>query len=383
MRLAIVHDYLIQMGGAERVVAAMAQAFPEAPIFTSATDYDSLFPEFLGKQIRNSWMNSLPGIKRHFKKLFPMYPFAFRSLPRVDADVVWISSSGFAKWIRVVNSAKTVCYCYTPPRFFWTPDAYLDRELKGPLLKAIAAVFLNALREWDFQCAQRVDRFVAISRCVQQRISDCYGRGSVVIHPPVNVDRFSVRAKSESYYLVLSRLVGYKRIDLAVQAFNQLREKLVIIGDGPDRARLQALAGPTISFLGRLPDSQAKSYLEGCRGLIFPGLEDFGIAPVEAQAAGRPVIALGAGGALDTVESEVTGVLFATQTVEAIADAVRRSQKVRWCTETIRGSAHRFSREIFLEKTRALLEAVDRQRPQRVPGTGNQVIQPAGESYGL
>ena len=148
MRLAIIHDYLIQMGGAERVVATMSEAFPEAPIYTSVTDYTGLLPEFRGKDIRNSLMNLIPGVQRHFKKLFPLYPFAFRSLPRVDADVVWISSSGFAKWIRVSESARTVCYCYTPPRFFWTGDAYLDRELEGVILKKIAAAFL--------QCVARV-----------------------------------------------------------------------------------------------------------------------------------------------------------------------------------------------------------------------------------
>ena len=352
MRVAIVHDYLIQMGGAERVVAVMAEAFPEAPIYTSVTDRRGLLSEFLDKNVINSWADRLPGIRQNFKQFFPIYPFAFHSFPRVDGDIVWISSSGFAKWIRVADSAKTVCYCYTPPRFFWTPDAYLDCELKGVATKRIAAALLRVLREWDFQRAQSIDRFVAISRCVQQRIADYYGRGSVVIHPPVNVNRFSAASKPGDYYLVLSRLVGYKRIDLAVKALNQLREKLVIIGDGPDRRRLQTLAGPTISFLGRLPDSEAKGYLEGCRGLIFPGLEDFGIAPVEAQAAGRPVMALAAGGALETIEPGVTGIFFGDQTVEALVDAVSRSQKVQWCTETIRANALKFSQEIFLAKTR-------------------------------
>ncbi len=374
MRLAIVHDYLIQMGGAERVVAAMVQAFPEAPIYTSATDYDRLFPEFIGKQIRNTWMNSLPGIARHFKKLFPIYPFAFRCLPRVDADVVWISSSGFAKWARIAERAKTVCYCYTPPRFFWTPDAYLDQELKGAVLKRIAAALLTILRKWDYQCAQRIDQFVAISRCVQQRILDCYGRSSVVVYPPVNVDRFSVTSRRGDYYLVLSRLVGYKRIDLAVQAFNQLGEKLVIIGDGPDRARLQALAGPTISFLGHVTDSEAKRYLEGCRGLIFPGVEDFGIAPVEAQACGRPVIAFAGGGALETVTDGETGILFQEPSPESLAGAVRRAAGITWCAENIRANAERFSREVFLQKMTLVLRAASCSEPKPVAQSAESVL---------
>jgi glycosyltransferase involved in cell wall biosynthesis len=383
MRLAIVHDYLIQMGGAERVVAAMAEAFPQAPIYTSITDYSGLLPEFLGKDIRNSFVNLLPGVQQHFKKLFPLYPFAFRSLSRVDGDVVWISSSGFAKWVRVAESAKTVCYCYTPPRFFWSGDLYLDRELKGVALKKVASAFLRVLREWDYYCAQRIDQFVAISRCVQQRISDCYGRGSIVIYPPVNVDRFSTRGQPGNYYLVLSRLVGYKRIDLAVQAFNQLQEKLVIIGDGPDRARLQALAGPTISFLGHQTDEETKNYLEGCRALIFPGLEDFGIAPVEAQACGRPVIAFAGGGALETVLPGETGLLFEAQTVDSLVKAVQESKAVSWSIERIRANALQFSRDTFLEKMRATLRVVYEDARCRPAAVGESVIQPTGESYGL
>jgi glycosyltransferase involved in cell wall biosynthesis len=374
MRLAIVHDYLIQMGGAERVVAAMTEAFPEATIYTGATDYKHLLPEFLGKDICNTWMNLLPGIRRHFKKLFPLYPFAFRSLPRVDADIVWISSSGFAKWVRVTESAKTVCYCYTPPRFFWSPDAYLNRELKGSLLKTTAAVFLGVLRSWDFQCAQRIGQFVAISRCVQQRILDCYGRSSVVVYPPVNVDRFSVGSRGGDYYLVLSRLVGYKRIDLAVRAFNQLGERLVIIGEGPDRARLEELAGPTISFLGRVNDSEVKRYLENCRGLVFPGSDDFGIAPVEAQACGRPAIAFAGGGALETVIDGETGILFREPSSGSLADAVRRAETTTWCPEIIRANAERFSREVFLERMGTVLREVSSAEPQPAAALTDNVV---------
>jgi glycosyltransferase involved in cell wall biosynthesis len=383
MRLAIIHDYLIQMGGAERVVAAMSEAFPEAPIYTSVTDYTGLLPEFLGKDIRNSVMNLVPGVQRHFKKLFPLYPFAFRSLPRVDGDVVWISSSGFAKWIRVSECARTVCYCYTPPRFFWTGDAYLDRELDGVILKKIAAAFLRGLREWDYRCAQRIDRFVAISRCVQQRIWECYGRRSVVIYPPVDVDRFSISKNQQDYYLVLSRLVGYKRIDLAVKVFNQLGERLLIVGDGPDRERLQALAGPTITFLGRRTDEETNKYLQGCRALIFPGLEDFGIAPVEAQACGRPVIAFAGGGALETVIPDETGILFQEQTIDLLADAVSRSKLIKWSTERIRANALNFSRQIFLDKMGAAIEATFREASDRMIETEGSRAQAVEESYGL
>jgi glycosyltransferase involved in cell wall biosynthesis len=361
MRLAITHDYLIQMGGAERLIASFTKAFPDAPIYTSATDYERLkraFPELVDKEIRNSWMQYVPGIERHFKALFPLYPFAFRSFPPVDADVVLVSSSGFSKWIRVTKSAKTVCYCYTPPRFFWYPDDYLERELKSPILRRSAAAFLRILRDWDYRCAQKMDRFIAVSRYIQQRILDCYGRQSTVIYPPVNVDRFSADAKFGDYYLVLARLVGYRRIDVAVRAFNELGEKLVIVGDGPDKAHLEALAGSNISFLGQVSDQDAKHYLENCRGLIFPGVEDFGTVSLEALAAGRPVIAFGAGIALETLEPDVTAVLFDKQTPESLADAVRRSQKISWCSRTIREKALGFSRERFLQEMKDYIGAV-------------------------
>jgi glycosyltransferase involved in cell wall biosynthesis len=383
MKLAIVHDYLIQMGGAERVVAAMTEAFPQAPIYTSATDRDHLLPEFLGKEIINSWADRIPGVQKSFKKFFPLYPFAFRSFEPVDADVVWISSSGFAKWIRVKANAKTICYCHTPPRFFWDSDGYVAAELGDSLAGRCARAPLSLLRRWDYACARQIDRFLANSRCVQERIWECYGRPSTVIYPPVDVDRFSVVPQPENYYLVLSRLIGYKRIDLAIEAFNQLGERLIIIGDGPDRSRLEALAGPSISFLGRISDNEINRYLERCRALIFPGLEDFGIAAVEAQACGRPVIAFAAGGALETVVPGETGCLFEEQTLDSLVDAVSQSKGVTWSTERIRANALNFSRNIFLEKMRAVIGSAFQERPDRVAEIEGSRRQAVEESYGL
>ena len=364
MRLAIAHDYLIQMGGAERVVATMSDAFRQAPIYTSVTDYDRLLPEFRGKEIRNSWAQHVPEIRRQFKRLFPIYPFAFRSFPPVDADVLWFSSSGFAKWIRTTTTTPTVCYCHTPPRFFWEPDAYLDFEIRRPLARETAKRLLGLLREWDFRCAQRIGKFIANSQCVQDRIRRFYGRNSTVIHPPINVDRFNAFTKPKDYYLVLSRLVGYKRIDRAISAFNQLKERLVIIGNGPDRTRLEALAGPTVSFLGHVTEAETTHYLQQCRGLIFPGLEDFGIVSLEAQACGRPVIAFAGGGALETVVDGETGILFHEPSPESLAAAVRRSETITWCAGTIRANAERFSREVFLEKMTLVLRAASRTQPE-------------------
>lgn len=383
MRLAIVHDYLIQMGGAERVVGVMAAAFPEASIYTSTTDREHLLPELLNKNIVNSWADRLPGLRRSFKKFFPLYPFAFQSFRPVDADVVWISSSGFAKWIRVKETSKTICYCHTPPRFFWNADGYVNAELGNSFAGRNAKVLLAFLRRWDFARAQRVDRFVANSRCVQERIWQYYGRASTVIHPPVNVNRFSASAKPENYYLILSRLIGYKRIDIAIEAFNRLGEQLVIVGDGPDRPRLQSLAGPKICFVGHKTDAEVKAYLERCRALVFPGLEDFGIAAVEAQACGRPVIAFGEGGALETIVLGETGLFFDTQTVDSLGEAVRRSQTIEWSAELIRSNALRFGQEVFLEKMRGVIRAAYREMPGRLVVAGGKVIHPAEESYGL
>jgi glycosyltransferase involved in cell wall biosynthesis len=367
-RLAIVHDYLIQMGGAERVVGVMAAAYPGAPIFTSITDASGLLSEFSGRMITNSWLNAVPGARKHFKKLFMLYPAAFRLLKRVDADVTWISSSGYSKWIRLESRSTSICYCHTPPRFFWEPDDYLNHEIANPVLRALARRAVTWLQRLDYGCAQKIDYFIANSRCVQARIRQYYHRDSEVIYPPVDVDRFSVQEKADDYYLVVSRLIGYKRIDRAVGAFNRLKRRLLIAGDGPDRKRLESLAGPTINFLGRLSDDEVTAYLANCRGLIFPGREDFGIAPVEAQACGKPVVALAAGGALETVVPDETGVLFQEPTEESLAAAVQRAEQIEWSAHRIRENANRFKKEVFLRETEAFIRRVSENKTGRTNG---------------
>jgi glycosyltransferase involved in cell wall biosynthesis len=358
IRLAIVHDYLIQMGGAERVVSVMAEAFPNATIFTSITDTSRLLPEFSGRRITNTWLNAVPGAKKHFKKFFMIYPAAFRSLKPIDADVTWISSSGYSKWIRLGRQTTSICYCHTPPRFFWEPDDYLRHEISHPALRAVARQAVSKLQRLDYHCAQNIDFFIANSLCVQARIKQYYHRESEVIYPPVDVQRFSVQQEADDHYVVVSRLVGYKRIDRAVNAFNRLKKRLLIVGDGPDRKRLETMAGPTIRFLGCLSDDEVKSCLERCRGLVFPGREDFGIAPVEAQACGKPVIAFAAGGALETVIPQETGVLFPDPTEESLAEAVDQAERIRWSPRRIRENADRFSKKVFVRNTDAFIERV-------------------------
>jgi glycosyltransferase involved in cell wall biosynthesis len=346
------------MGGAERVVSVMAEAFPNARIFTSITDTSRLLPEFSGRRITNTWLNALPGARKHWKKFFMVYPAAFRSLQPIDADVTWISSSGYSKWVRLDRQTTSICYCHTPPRFFWEPDDYLSHEISNAALRRVARLAVTRLQMSDYSCAQKIDFFIANSLCVQERIKQYYHRESQVIYPPVDVKRFCVQQEADDYYVVISRLVGYKRIDLAVCAFNRLKKQLLIAGDGPDRKRLERMAGPTIRFLGRLNDDEVKLYLERCRGLIFPGREDFGIAPVEAQACGKPVIAFGAGGALETVISGETGVLFPDPTEESLAQAVDWAERIQWSPRRIRENADRFNKEVFVRETEKFIGRV-------------------------
>ncbi|MCB1228978.1 MAG: glycosyltransferase [Verrucomicrobiae bacterium] len=355
-RLSLVHDFLIQMGGAERVVELMAKAYPDAPIFTSATLGSNLFPVFRDAEVHNTWMQRLPGMNRHHKKLFFLYPFAFQSLRLPRRTVAWISSSSFSKWIPKPAGARFVCYCHTPPRFFWNPDSYLENEIGNPLLRRFVRALMPIFRWSDRRQSRKIDLFLANSRNVQDRIRKCYGRDSLVVYPPVDVERFQVSDRSEDFFLIVSRLVAYKRIDLAVRAFTETGRKLVIIGDGPDRARLEAMAGPSVTFLGRAPDEQVTESMATCRGYVFPGCEDFGITPVEAQACGKPVVAFRAGGALETVIENETGVFFDEPEAASLAEALNAFDRIAWEANAIRANAERFSEARFLEETRQILD---------------------------
>lgn len=351
----LVHDFLIQMGGAEKVVETMAQAYPDAPIYTSATLGENLFPVFRSQRVRNSWMQRLPGMSRWHKKLFFLYPFAFASLRLPERRTVWISSSSFSKWIPKPRGNRFVCYCHTPPRYFWNPDEYLRHEIGNPVLRRFVRMLMPLFRRSDLRQSRKIDLFVANSENVRRRIRECYGRESVVVYPPVDVERFQVSGRSDDFYLVVSRLVAYKRIDLAVEAFSRLGKRLVIVGDGPDRRRLEAMAGPTVTFLGRAPDEAVVEAMATCRAYVFPGSEDFGITPVEAQACGKPVIAYRDGGALETVREGETGVFFDSPDAPSLAAAVERFETMEWDPAKIRRNAERFSVDEFLARTRELL----------------------------
>lgn len=349
MKLAIVHDYLSQFGGAERVVCEMAEIFRDAPIYTSLYFPESTWPELKRHRIVTTWLQSLPGGERHFKALLPLYPLVFNRMFLSGYDVVISSSSSFAKGVSVAPGAVHICYCYTPTRFLWSFEDYTNRR-EMTLERNALLPFIGWLRRWDLCAARGPDYFLAISSAVKGRIERIYGRESRVIHPPVNVHRFQVCHHSEDFYLIVSRLLSYKRIDLAVETFNRLGLPLVIIGDGPDRDYLERLARPNITFTGYLADTEVMEYFHRCRGFIFPGEEDFGIAPLEANACGKPVIAYKAGGALDTLLEGKNGLFFTEQTPEALAATVIRSREIAWDPETIRQQAEAFCPETFRQK---------------------------------
>ena len=347
MKLAIVHDYLNQAGGAERVVASLHRLFPDAPIFTTLFDPHVIGEPLASADVRVSWMQRLPAWRRHFRAYLPLYPLAVRSFDLRGYDVVISSSSAWAKGVRVDPGALHLCYCHTPMRWAWNYDNYVARSDLGVVARLVARPVARALRLWDVRTARRVDQFVANSTIVAQRIRTSWGRESVVVPPPVDVARFDPHAPPGNYALVVSRLNGYKRIDLAVRACTARTIPLVVVGDGPDRAALKALAGPSVWFAGQLSDAETAAVYAGCRVFILPGEEDFGITPLEANAAGRPVVAFGQGGVLDTVIDGVTGLLFADATPESLGAALERAFAISWDPEPLRAHAETFSEAVF------------------------------------
>ncbi len=357
MKVALVHEYLNQYGGAERVLEHLHTMYPAAPVYTSMYAPDLMPPQYRQMDVRTSFMQRLPGVHHHHQSYLLAYPLAFEGFRFAEYDVVLSNSSAFCKGVITPPETLHVCYCLTPMRWAWAYHEYVDREQLGRALRRALPIVMHYLRLWDVAAARRVDRFVAISRAVAARVRKYYGRESDVIYPPVDVERFAPRAAPpDNFFLIVSRLVPYKRVDLAIAAFNQLGWPLKIVGDGRDRAALERRAKPNVEFLGHLPDDAVHDLMARCRAFLFPGLEDFGIAPVEAQAAGRPVVAFGGGGALDTVVDGETGVLFRQQTPAALADAVRRCADLAFDPLAVRANAERFGAERFRRELGAYVE---------------------------
>lgn len=324
--IALAHHWMEYFRGGEAVLAEFGRLFPGAPIHLLVFNDAHLPASLRSHPLHASSLQHWPWLKARFRNLLPLFPEIIRSI-RIPETTRFVLSSdaSMIKGIPLPEGAIHVCYCHSPPRYLWgLEDSYLESSSHGNRLgRMLFSAALPRLRRFDRRVAQRVDRFIANSRCVQARIRRHYARDSVVIHPPVNIDRFNPLRPREDFYLVVSALVPYKRIDLAVEACTRLGRRLVVIGTGPEEADLRRRASAHVEFLGWQSQEVVRDHFERCRALLFPGIEDFGITPCEAQAAGAPVMAFGEGGALETVRAGVTGLLFETQTVDALVSALR------------------------------------------------------------
>ncbi len=370
-RVVLVHDWLTGMRGGEKCLEVVCHRWPQAQLRTLLYRPGSVSPAIAALQPRPSWLQAIPGIFRLYRWFLPLFPAVVGSWRLPPCDLVVSFSHCVAKSVRPPERdgrpVPHVCYCFTPMRYAWhMQQAYFGagrvRGLKARLVEGL----LEQLRRWDRATASRVSHFIAISRTVQQRIAECYGRESVVIYPPVDTDFYCpAPVPREDFYLIVSAFAPYKRLDLAIEVCNRLRRPLTIIGTGQDEARLKALAGPTVSFLGWQPDSVIRDQMRRCRALLFPGEEDFGIVPLEAHACGAPVLALGKGGATETVippgtEREPTGAWFAEPSADCLADALSRfeSHAGDFHPAAARRQALHFNRTRFAHELFSFLDQV-------------------------
>jgi glycosyltransferase involved in cell wall biosynthesis len=356
MRVALVHDFLVDLRGADRVFLAIADIWPEAPIYTAVYDESGTEGRFAHRDIRTSFLQRLHPTASTFRALLPLYPSAIESFDLFEYDLVISSSSAWAHAVICHEHTTHVSYCYNPFRYAWNDRDRTLADLPDPVSRAALRGILRRWRQWDWIAAQRVDRYLTISQTARARIRHYWGRDATILHPPVDTKRFAP-AEPLGYYLLLSELMRHKQIDVAVEAFNRLRLPLVIAGDGPDSRRLRRMAGPTVKFAGRIPDAEAARLLAGCQALVVTAVEEFGLAAVEAQAAGRPVISVGAGGALETVIEGETGV-FWRGGVEELAAAVSSFDAEAIDPEACVRNAERFSLDRFRARLPGEIEAV-------------------------
>ncbi len=344
MKVAIVHDDLVQWGGAERVLLAMSETFPDAPIYTSVFDRSNplLNNAFGNKKVVTSFIQKIPGWKSFYKAFLPLYPIAFEQFNFDQFDLVISHTTRLAKAIITKPHTKHVCYIHTPPRFLW--------NLSGEKTPKVLAPFLSYLRVYDQISASRVDYFLAGSKNAQKRIKKIYKRESSVVYPFVDLENFKCESFEGNYYLIISRLTSYKRVDIAVKTFNELGERLKIVGGGPKLKELVNISKGNIEFLKNVSESALVQLIAGCRALIVTGEEDFGLTPLEAQVLGKPVIAFGAGGVLETVLDKETGILFSSQDSQSLKEAISRFEKLNFDHEVLKKNAAKFSKEAFLKE---------------------------------
>lgn len=367
MKIALVHDWLPFMGGAERVLSDFVEAYPGAPIYTLLCNYSKIEEPIKSANIITSNLQKDGKEIANHRKLFPFMPTAIEKFNLNDYDIVLSSSSSVAKAVITNPATLHICYCHSPMRYAWEFSYEYAEKMagKGKIKNKILDYFLTFIRLWDYSSAARVDYFIANSENVAKRIWKHYRREAVVIHPPVRCNLFNISDEDGDFFLCVSRLQEYKRIDLAVKACTKLGLKLKVIGDGPDRKKLQSLAGPTVEFLGRASDETMKECYAKCKAYLFPGEEDFGITPLEAMASGRPVIAYGKGGALETVIEGKTGVFFHEQTVDSLIDAIERFEEHNFDKNELRKHAEKFDDEIFKEKIKTFINEKVVENPQK------------------
>lgn len=356
-RIALIHDHLGQDGGAERVLAVLQSMYPDAPTYTLIYDKARANPAFMHKDIRTSFLQRVPFGIGHYQWYLAWMPNAVERYELNEYDLVISSSASFARGVITLPRTLHIDYCHSPTRYLWSDTHRYVEELRYPgVMKAFIPFILTRIRQWDRIAADRVDVFFANSMNVRQRITKYYRRDSIIVHPPVNTESFSVAPTIGSFYLTGGRLVAYKRFDLTVRAFNRLGIPLKIFGDGPEEQRLREMARSNVEFLGRVTHDEMKKLYQSCIAFIHPQEEDFGITPLEANASGRPVIAYAAGGALETITSGVNGVFFNEQEWESLADAVIRFKPEEFKPETVCEQAKRFDVEHFKQRFGAEVE---------------------------
>ncbi len=357
-KVALLHYWLTNMRGGENVFAEFCRLFPEGDIFTHAWNPEKMGAPFNSHKITETFIGSLPGARNNCQKYLPLMPLALRRLDLSGYDLILSSESGPVKGVRKAPGARHVCYCHSPMRYLW--DMYDDYyKAAGPLEKIAMRTFRDPLRKYDLKSAEDVDHFIANSRFIANRIKRIYRRDSEVIHPPVDTDFYKPGAEDvrKDYYLFAGQLISYKRPDLAMRACMKMKRKLVLVGDGSMRTALEAEADPSlITFAGRADRETLRRYYAEARALIFPGIEDFGIVPLEAQGVGTPVIALGAGGALETVIDHRTGVFFPAPEVNSLCEAMEEFEKQKFDSEEAIRNARTFHTSVFLDKIRKAVQ---------------------------
>lgn len=357
MRVAVVHDYFANLGGSDTVARALYDLFPGADLYTLLVYARNREADILrGVTLKTSFLHRLPLAQRTHQPYLPLMPLAIETFDLSGYDLVWSSSHTVAHGVIPAPNALHLCYCHTPMRYAWDMERQYLSELPA-LARPFMRWTMHRLRQWDVTAAARVDHFVANSHFVSRRIEKYYRRQATVIPPPVDTEFYAFsNVPRENYYLVAGRLTGYKRIDLVIDAFRDLDRQLIVIGDGPERKRLAQRAGSNVVFLGATSREVLRQHFSTCRALIFPGLEDFGIVPLEAQATGCPVIAYGAGGVLDTVRHGETGVLFGEQSVAALRGALAEFETMQFAPQALRGNAEDFSRANFDARIKQFVE---------------------------